>query len=70
MFLSFQMSFSLVSAAVVWAILESFSGLDIVVYDNVSAYAIGVICHQLGLLCTGLHAICCGGLFKVIYQLD
>ena len=28
MFLSFQMTFSLVSAAVVWAILESTSGLD------------------------------------------
>ena len=28
--------------------------------------AIGVVCHQLGLLCTDLHAICCGGLFKVI----
>ena len=28
MFLSFQMTFSLVTAAVVWAILESTSGLD------------------------------------------
>ena len=84
MFLSFQMTFSLVTAAVVWAILDSTSGLNplsqifeamdglqfLVVYGNVSADAIGVICHQLGLLCTDLHAMCCGGLFKVIYQLD
>ena len=42
----------------------------LVVYGNISADAIGVICHQLGLLCTDLHAVCCGGLFKVIYQLD
>ena len=87
MFLSFQMTFSLVTAAVVWVILDSTSGLDpssdtiaprylklwtvsfLVVYGNVSANAIGVICHQLGLLCTDLHSICCGGLFKVIYQL-
>ena len=42
----------------------------LVVYGNVSADAIGVICHQLGLLCTDLHAICRGGLFKVIYKLN
>ena len=99
MFLSLQMTFSLVTATVVWAILESTSGLDpssytmapryiklrtvssvlglfvfffcfFFVYGNVSADAIGVICHQLGLLSTDLHAICCGGLFKVIFQLD
>ena len=84
------MTFSLVTARVVWAILESTSGLIpssdtiapsylkrrtdglqfLVVYDNVSADAIGVICHQLGFLCTDLHAIYRGGLFKVIYQLD
>ena len=84
MFLSFQMSFSLVTAAVVWAILDSTSliryynsqifkatdGLQfVVVYGNVHADAIGVICHQLGLLCTDLHAICCEGFFEVIYQL-
>ena len=97
-FLSFQMIFSLVIAAVVWAILDSASGLDppsdtiaprclklqtvssfFVV--SVSADAIGFflfVClfvfwgffgYQLGLLCTDLHTICCGGLFKVIYQL-
>ena len=89
MFLSFQMTFSLVTAAVVWAILDSTSGLDpssdttapkylikatygllfFIAYGNVSADAIVVNCHQLGLLCTDLHAICRGGL-KVIYQLD
>ena len=90
MFLTFQMTFSLVAAAVVWAILESTLGLDpssdsiaprylklwtfssfyIVIYGNVSTDAIGVVCHQLGLLCTDLHAICHGSLYKVIYQLD
>ena len=38
----------------------------LVVYDNVSADVIGAICHQLGLLCTDLHAICCGGLFTAL----
>ena len=84
----FQMTFSLVTATVVWAILDYFwlgsliryysaqilkatDGLQfLVVYGNVSADVIGVICHQLGLLCTDLHAICYGGLFNVIYQLD
>ena len=88
MFLSFQMTLSLTNAAVVWATLDSTSGLDpssdtialrfkamdglqfLVVYGNVSADAIGVICHQLGLLCTDQHVICCGGLFKMIYKLD
>ena len=60
MFLSFQMTFSLVTAAVVWAILDSALGLDpfssqifkaayglqfLVVYGNVTADAICVICH-------------------------
>ena len=39
-----------------------------VVYGNVSTDSVSVVCHHLGLLCTDLHAICCGGLFKVIYQ--
>ena len=33
----------------------------LVVHGNVSADATGVICHQLGLLCTDLHVICCNG---------
>ena len=36
MFLSFQMTFSLVTAAVVWAILDSTSGLDPSSYTNSS----------------------------------
>ena len=86
MLLWLQMTFSLATADVVWAILESTSGLDpssntivprylktdglqfLVVYGNVSSDAIGAVCHQLGLLCTDLHAICCGGLFKVIFS--
>ena len=66
--------FRLVTAAVVWAMLDITSGLDpssdtiapryfkatdglqfLVVYGNVSADAIGIICHQLGLLCTDLR---------------
>ena len=50
---------------------KAMDGLQfLVVYGNVNADAIGVICHQLGLLCTDLHVMCCGGLFKVIYQLN
>ena len=84
MFLSFQMTFSLVTTAVVWAVLDSTSGLDpssairyyssqifkamdglqfLVIYGNVSADAIGVICHQLGLLCTNLHVEASSRLF-------
>ena len=52
-------------------IFKATNGLKfLVVYDKVSADAIGVSCHQLGLLCIDPHAICCGGLFNVIYQLD
>ena len=95
MFLSFQMSFSLVTAAVVWAILDRTSGLDpssyyssqifkdtdslqaffffssfFLVCGNVSTDAIGVVCPQLGLLCTDLHVICYRSLFKVINEFD
>ena len=67
MFLSFQMTFSLVTAAVVWAIVDRLGsliqyyssqifkatdGLQFFVVYGVSVDAIGVICHQLGLLCT------------------
>ena len=52
-------------------IFEATDGLQLlVVYGNISADAIGIICHQLGLLCTGLHAKHSEGLFKAIYQLD
>ena len=50
MFLSIQTVFSLVSAAVVCAILESISGLE------PSSVITGVVCHQLGPLGTDLHA--------------
>ena len=51
-------------------IFKAADGLQFLVVDgNVSADAIGVIYHQLGLLCTDLHAICCGVLLKVICQL-
>ena len=29
-------------------------------------YATGVVCHQLGLLGTDLHAVGCGGFFKML----
>ena len=43
---------------------------NVLVIPTVSADAIGVVCHQLGLLCFDLHAVCRGGIFKAIYQLD
>ena len=89
MFLLFQMTFSLVTAAVVWAILESNSDLDLSSDTlapryfklwTVSSFLLsmvmsvlmqfGVICHQLGLLCTDPYAICCRCFFKVIYPVD
>ena len=36
-----------------------------VVYGNASAETTGVICHQLGLLCTDLYATCRGGLVEM-----
>ena len=84
MFLSFQMTFSLVTAAVVWAILDGISGSDPSSNTIAPRYlklrmvpcflsmvmSVLMPLGQLGLLCTDLHAICCGGIFKVIYQLD
>ena len=72
---SFQTGFNLVNAAVVCAILESISGLKpssviteprylkLVTVSNfdLCVDATGVVCHQLGLLGTDLHAVGCGG---------
>ena len=52
-------------------VFKAMDGLKfLVVHGNVSADAIGVVCYQLGLLCTDLHAICPGGRFKVMYTVD
>ena len=52
-------------------IFKATDGLHfLAVFGDISAGAICALCHQPGLLCTDLHAICHGGLFKVIYQLD
>ena len=76
--LSFQNGFSLVSGAVVCAILEIILGLEpssvitepsetcdslklLSIYFALCVDAIGVLCHQLGLLSTDLHAVGCGG---------
>ena len=77
--LSIQTGFSLVNVAVVYAILESISGLEpssaiaeprylkLVTVSSLSTHfdlcvdATGIVCHQLGLLSTDLHAIGCGG---------
>ena len=74
MLLSFQTGFNLVNAAVVCAILESSSGLEpssdtteprYLKLLSVSSFCpfmliSGVVCHQLGLLGTDLHAAGCG----------
>ena len=82
--LSFQTGFNLVSAAVVFAILESISGLEpssvisepkYLKFVTVSGFCpftlicvdtIGVVCQQLGLLGTDLHAVGCGGFVKML----
>ena len=74
--------FNLVTAAVVWAILESTSGLDpssdtkdprylklCTVFGFLLSMVMSVL-MPLVLFVIDLHAICCGGLFRVIYQLD
>ena len=77
--LSFQTGFSLVNAAVVCAILESISGLEpssvfeacdclklLSIHFDLCVDATGVVCHQLGLLGTDLHAIGGGGVVKTL----
>ena len=89
MFLPFQMTFSLVTAAVVWAILDSTLGLEpssdtiaprYLKLWTVSCFLFSMVMSVLmplllivinwifsALICMPL---CCGGFFKVIYQLD
>ena len=80
--LSIQAGFSLVNAVVACAILESISGLEpssvmneprylklVTVssfYFDLCVYATGVVCHQLGLLGTDLHAVSCAGFVKTL----
>ena len=74
--LSIQTGFNLVNAAVVCAILESISGLEpssvvtepscdclklLSIRFDLCVDATGVVCHQLSLLSTDLHAVGCGG---------
>ena len=69
---SFQTSFNLAN---VCAILESISGLEplpvitakgLVACDSICVDATGVVCHQLGLLGTNLHAVGFGGFAKAL----
>ena len=74
--LSFQTGFNLVNAAVVHAILASISGLEpssvitgdslelLSTYFDLCVDATGVVCHQLGLLGTDLHAVDCEGFIE------
>ena len=78
--LSIQTGFSLVNAAVACAIRESISGLEpssviteprylklvTVSFTLICVDATGVVCHQLGLLGTDLHAVGCGGFVKTL----
>ena len=58
--LSIQTGFSLVTAAVACAILESISGLEPSSVITESRYL------KLGFLGTDLHALDCGGFFKTL----
>ena len=76
--LSFQTGFSLVNAAVVCAILESIPGLEpsslqvchclrlLSIHFDLCVDATGVVCDQLGLLGTDLHAVGCGDFVKTL----
>ena len=75
--LSFKTGINLVNDAVVCAILESISGLEpssvtteprYLKLVTVSSFfqTTGVVCHQLGLLGTDLHAVGRGGLVKTL----
>ena len=76
--LSFQTGLNLGNAAVVCAILVSSSGFEpstleacdclkfLSIYFNLCVVATGVVCHQLGLLGTDLHAVGCGGFLKTL----
>ena len=76
MLLSFQTGFNLVNAAVVYAILESISGVELTSVVTVSSFcpltliscvdAPGVVCHQLCLLGTDFHAVGCGGFVETL----
>ena len=76
--LSVQTGFNLVNAAAVCAILESISGLEpssviteprylklLSIHFDLCVDATG-LCHQLGLLSTGFHAVGCGGFVKTL----
>ena len=74
-FLSFQIGFNLVNAAVVCAILESISAQVFEACDRLKPLsthfdlcvdATGVVCHQLSLLSTDLHAVGCGGFVEAL----
>ena len=79
--LSIQTGFSLVNAAVARAILESISGLEpssvtteprylkLVTVSSFCPFTliqVCVVCHQLGLLGTDLHAVGCGGFVETL----
>ena len=77
--LSIQTGISLVNAAVACAIVESISGLEpssaitepkclklLSIHFDLCADATCVVCHQLGLLGTDLHAAGCGGFVKML----
>ena len=78
--LSFQTGFNLFSAVVVSAILKSISGLEpssvitkprylkLVTVSSFCPFTLitGVVCHQLGLLGTDIHAVGCGGFVETL----
>ena len=75
--LSIQIGFSLVNAAVACAILQNNSGLEpssvitdclklLSIHFDLCIDATGVVCHQVSLLSTDLHAVGCGGFVKTL----
>ena len=64
---SIQTGFNLVNAVVVCAILESISGFWLLsIHFDLCVDATGVVCHQLGLLGTDVHAVGCGDFVETL----
>ena len=51
-------------------VLQIFEACDCLkflsIHFDLCVDAIGVVCHQLGLLGTGLHAVVCGGFVETL----
>ena len=54
-----------------WRVFQAFEACDCLellsIHFDLCVDATGVVCHQLGLLNTDLHAVGCGGFVKTLH---